>query len=389
MIIFIATRPHHKTYFTQLAQGLNEQSTENRRAADVWKVPTLPLRNWGLPRSLQMQIDNLVRVKSKRKYAASRELNSLYRCAYEKQLQLRSRCILAHYYQRFADEEITQVAVWNGLTWPLNCVVAAARARGKQVVHFENGLLPATTTMDACGVNFLNSAPRTAEFYARRSTPTAAVPRLLERTPMHAAAAIALPARYIFVPFQIETDTQILLFSPWLGDMHALFELLVALTEIAVAENFYFVVKEHPSSPRRHTALHAQHPRILFANGNTTQQLIDDSCGVMTINSTVGLETILRGKPLLVLGEAFYAIDGIAQTARDRADCARWLRAPRQPDARIANGLIDFLTNDYCIPGDWRNPDARHIAAVAQRFRCFANQQPISAQSIAEQPVCT
>ncbi len=389
MIAFVATRAHHVAYFTQLAQGLFQQEDTVRRAALVWKVPALPLRDWRVPRALREQIDDLVSVKAKRKQASQPALNALHKRSYEWQLQLRSRCILAYYYRRFADKNITQVAVWNGLTWPLNCVVAAARARGKQVIHFENGLLPATTTMDIRGVNFLNSAPRDAAFYAQRSTTTVAVPQLQERTPMYSAAAIALPARYIFVPFQIETDTQILLFSPWLRDMHALFELLVALTDIADAENFYFVVKEHPSSPRRHTALHARHPRILFANGNVTQQLIDDSSGVMTINSTVGLETILRGKPLLVLGEAFYAIAGIAQTARDRAACAHWLRTPQQPDARIVSGLIDFLANDYCIPGDWKSPDTRHIAAVTQRFRCFANQPPISEQSTAEQPACT
>lgn len=63
------------------------------------------------------------------------------------------------------------------------------------------------------------------------------------------------------------------------------------------------VLKEHPSSRVKYPDLARRvSDRVIFANGNSTQELIEKADCVVTINSTVGLESILLAKPVLVLG---------------------------------------------------------------------------------------
>src|SRR5690606_27259707 len=133
-----------------------------------------------------------------------------------------------------------------------------------------------------------------------------------------------LPKCYLFAPFQVDDDTQIILHSPWIPDMRAYFSVLCRLRARLVAlggewADTAIVIKEHPTCPWGWDRLHAEGERqgVLFANGNSTQELIEKSAAVLTINSSVGIEAMLFDKPLIVLGNAFYALPELAQTARN------------------------------------------------------------------------
>jgi capsular polysaccharide export protein len=235
---------------------------------------------------------------------------------------------------------------------------------------FENGLLPKTTTVDPLGVNFKNSLPHDPEFYRRRGIAVdgssfVLAPRQSKRD---LGAPVELPERFIFFPFQVDSDTQIRFFSSWVRDMRGFFALAERMTE---ACNLPVVFKEHPSSKHEYPDLHARaSDRLIFANANGTEELIRRSLFVVTVNSTVGLESLLCAKPVMTLGQACYNIEGLVAHADSEQSAIRL--ACDYPDwsldDTVREGFIQYLRDEYCIPGSWQQPDQEHIERVVARL---------------------
>jgi len=135
------------------------------------------------------------------------------------------------------------------------------------------------------------------------------------------------------------------------------------------------VLKEHPSSRVKYPDLvRRASDRVIFANGNSTQELIEKADCVVTINSTVGLESILLAKPVLVLGEAFYAVEGVAARARNAEEALALLENLSAWDLseELQQAFVSYLRDEYCLPGHWRDGGAEHYAAVARRIEALA-----------------
>lgn len=264
------------------------------------------------------------------------------------------------------------IVMWNG-GHRYQKVISSVFKGKKRLFYFENGLLPNTTVCDPQGVNYLNSVPRDKQFYMDYSTggvgqeeDGASSITLIPRKSRVDEDQVDLPEKYIFVPLQDDRDTQIRVFSPLFKDMEKLYDFV---SENLAGEDRVFVFKEHPSSKIRYTHLHGKNPHIIFANGNSTQQLIDDCRYVMTINSTVGLESILLGKRLLVCGLAFYGIEGVSMVCKSLIEIVECVEQDSIGfDADIRKRFLNYLFNEYCVPGDWKNPTEEHLAFLKRRI---------------------
>src|SRR5690606_36486777 len=97
------------------------------------------------------------------------------------------------------------------------------------------------------------------------------LPLLCQHSPAAARKASEparpLPRRFIFAPFQLAADTQIVAFSPWIRDMHEFHAVLGELQARLrrAGSDLEVVVKEHPSSPVNYADLHGQRG-VTFAN---------------------------------------------------------------------------------------------------------------------------
>ncbi len=135
------------------------------------------------------------------------------------------------------------------------------------------------------------------------------------------------------------------------------------------------VLKEHPSSRVKYPDLARRvSDRVIFANGNSTQELIEKADCVVTINSTVGLESILLAKPVLVLGEAFYAVEGVAAKARSAEEALALLeQLPAWAlSEELQRAFVSYLQDEYCVAGRWQDGGSEHYAAVAKRIEALA-----------------
>ncbi len=281
---------------------------------------------------------------------------------------------IAKYCGVIQQSEADVVGVWNGQKLPSKGVSIAAKLVGKEVVYFENGLMPDSTTCDWQGVNCHNSLPRTADFYrqfdSQKNLPRTLVPRAPAKQKAAGIKGEALPQHYIFVPFQVETDSQIISNSPWIKSMEQLWTHLKCAIEQCEDTSLHFVIKEHPSEVKRFDHLHQRHPRIKFANSCNTQDLIIGAQAVLTINSTVGLESLLLEKTVLVLGDACYAVPGVSLAVNNEdALCKAINEVDSLPlEDELRKQFLSFIYEYYIIPQAWVQAEERHFDALTKRL---------------------
>lgn len=277
-------------------------------------------------------------------------------------------------YNHLSHTSPSLIVLWNGCKYQDKVLLAVNRKLGIPVCFFENGLLPATTTLDAKGINAENSVPRNVEFYANFPTEHQLPDKLTGRAySRNRQQAQALPERYILVPFQLDRDSQILDNSPWIRSMEQLFDVCARALMQCSDSSLSLVFREHPSSKSSHARLHercADNPRLLFDSQPDLQAVIDGAEAVVTVNSTVGMEALIRHQKVIVLGEACYALEGMAQRALNTDELARLFSGLNQwsPDTQLIDRFLYYLKHHYAIEGDWKQPDAAHVQSVQQRI---------------------
>ncbi len=316
-----------------------------------------------IPEWIEMQ-----QVKSKIRGASS---GVLYRYL----LILRIYRVLSRAILEFEKTKANMLFVRNGAGYRQAPVIDWCKQQGVSIAYIENGFLPSTIQLDGRGVNCNNSMPRNAGFYMgfvskRKNSPDKT---LVQRQPKIIQSEfydIELPKKYYFVPFQVPTDTQVLLNSPWIRSMEEFYEVLEKSIEF-LPDGFKFVIKEHPSSSIRLNDYYNRNDLIIFANSHSTQSLIENSIGVITLNSTVGIESILLGKPVITLGDACYNIDKLVYHA-ENADVLNFIIS--EPDKIthskiLADNFIDWLDQVYLIPGKLRDFESSDSSCLKVKER--------------------
>jgi capsular polysaccharide export protein len=109
---------------------------------------------------------------------------------------------------------------------------------------------------------------------------------------------------YIFYPCQVSSDSQLILNSD-IGNIDA----LKLVAEKALVQKRSVVVKLHPAEPD----VNAIHEIVdfcklhgIFISDRSVPELLINASEVFTINSTVGLQSILFERPLTILGDTLY-----------------------------------------------------------------------------------
>ncbi len=379
--LFITRRSSHYDYYQKCAAFLGASAH-----VKVIKGLVFPrLFTWRLTQRLN--INDLVGVHVARKFARHPQLSQfrLVRNLLRTYYSYRERVRASYYFTYFIKHQPQRVILWNGMKQPNKTPVEVARALDIPVFLFENGLLPQTTVLDNRGVNALNSLPRNKDFYEQLPMPAESLQTQLSVRQPHkfkssAEQNQALPDNYLFAPFQVPNDTQIICHSPWLKSMEDFYTALAtALDSVnrSREQPLHIVLKEHPSWPQSYRELYHKHPHMHFANGNNTQALIEGALGVVTINSTVGIESLLLNTPVMTLGDACFNISGIVQHCHSQQLLNQHLgcfwQTPPAPD--LLTKFLGYMQSTYLLPGHWYTVDAdahTHFAAVKARLDSVA-----------------
>lgn len=173
--------------------------------------------------------------------------------------------------------------------------------------------------------------------------------------------------RYFFVPLQVATDSQVFRYSRY-GDPRTrtgriedfIRDVMQSFARHAPSGTM-LVLKHHPMDRGyRHYGRFIRETaremgiarRVTYLVKNVpTPQLINHSLGVVVINSTVGLQAVLHGRPVKVLGEAIYDMPGL--TASCGLD-AFWTEAESHvPDRDLVQRFEHFLKRHCLIRGSF------------------------------------
>ncbi len=273
----------------------------------------------------------------------------------------------------------TFIVMWNGNGTLLRDLTRdIAQEKNIPIVFLELGYFrdsPNSLIVDRTGVNYYSRKLKDYSFTHRlHNADTADRLQQWKSTGLSKPYSLAqLPPQYVFFPLQVHDDTQIYFHSPWFSSV----EEALQATVRAMPDDLPLVVKPHPVDKTRYgTEIYRRHLRnidLLVSTSENTHRLIEGSLGVITINSTAGLEGIFFHKPVLVLGNAFYSKEGLAipyQGGELSVYVNRLLSF--SPDPERVLGMADYLLSDYLFLYEGnimeQRMSDREIRALARRI---------------------
>lgn len=135
-------------------------------------------------------------------------------------------------------------------------------------------------------------------------------------------ATLAMNKKFFLVPLQVHIDSQVTHHSCF-RSVEAFLRYVVSSFANHAPEDRVLVVKHHPMDrgytnyTRLIEALGRElglGDRLIYVHDLHLPTLLQNACGVVTINSTVGLSALIHDTPVKTLGESVYDVPGVVST---------------------------------------------------------------------------
>jgi capsular polysaccharide export protein len=162
---------------------------------------------------------------------------------------------------------------------------------------------------------------------------------------------------YFVFPLQLDCDYQIRLHSPYKGMQPAIEHVLTSFAAHAPADAV-LVVKEHPLDNglinwRKRVTTLAQRmgiaARVRYLEDGDIVPLVQNSRGVVTINSTTGTLALASGVPVITLGQAVYDLHRVTfQGALDT-----FWADPTPPESQVFDAFRRVLVSRCLVRGGY------------------------------------
>ena len=166
---------------------------------------------------------------------------------------------------------------------------------------------------------------------------------------------------FVFFPLHYQPEASTLIWSPYFVDQLAVIENIAK--SIPVTHKLY--VKEHFSSIGRRPSGYYKRikslPNVrLIAPDVDSHALIQRSGLNIVITSTVGWESILYERPVIVLGNVFYKYSGLAYQVTDMTELPDVIRRAMNSELVDREKLLKFIAAIYwgSYPGKFNVPHA-------------------------------
>lgn len=169
-------------------------------------------------------------------------------------------------------------------------------------------------------------------------------------------ARIVAEGRPLFLfALQLEGDFQVRARSPFQCQTDAL-EMTAASFAAHAPARATLAIKTHPLDNglrpwrpvvRAIAGRHRLEDRIVLLDGGNLAPMIERAQGVVTINSSAGLEAILAGVPVKALAPALYDVPGLTHAGPIDA----FWTSPQNPDGALARTLVRALAGSVQVRG--------------------------------------
>jgi hypothetical protein len=191
---------------------------------------------------------------------------------------------------------------------------------------------------------------------------------------------------YLYFPFHVPLDLALTVRSSAYLDQIALLHRVAA----GLPGGYTLCIKEHPAAiggygrPELRALLSHGNVRILHPAFNSHDVIAKAAC-VLTINSKVGVEALMHGKRVVVLGKVFYRSKGLTEDVASLEELDRILAGLDEllktpTPAADRERLIRFLSDVHAFsrPGELYFNEPENIAQSADALMDFlANRSPL------------
>ena len=330
----------------------------------------LPLKKELLP-ALNRSVEEVFRSRS---FFGSSFLKLVFKII----MSCKIKCLHRGLQSYFKKSSPKNLVIWNGLKHADMVLNVVLKDHPKIKTFFmENGFLPKTTFIDKKGINAGSSLSKDKTDYIRHELKSFPNYDHIEgrEAVRKSSAANAINKSYhdyVLLPFQMERDSQILDYSPWIQNMNQLFNEVRASHKSSNLCDNALIVREHPSTKVSYPKLYKQSSdTLIFDHKTPFSEALDNASVIVTINSSVGFEGILKNKAVIVLGKAFYDIKGLCLTATNQEELTQALNDSTSfsIDQDLKRHFISYLYNDFLIQGDWKTPNEEHFKSFKKRFK--------------------
>lgn len=339
------------TFRSAMAEPIEIDDIKPRSPLDTYR--RLP-RTWGP--SLDFLVDTFVQMREARHEPyLHRRIEDVERrhhrwLRYRLRYEMRARTALS----KIMSAKLTGAVTWNGQVGDAALVALALRQLKVPTLYAELSPFKGRYFLDHVGVNGASSLQavrpediepyedeeelfsRLRQNYLGRRTTTDAL-----KDPKD------LPQTFTFAPLQVPTDTQILLHGGVVRRHSDYIDMLRQLRAL-LPPGMTLVVKPHPVSPFRASYLHDAIGRnIVVASDYETRDLIERCTAIVTVNSSIGVDGFLFGKPVIALGKAPWIKPALATQARTAEEVASAIARLPAFDKRLRQRFIAHWYHAY------------------------------------------
>lgn len=373
-VVFISYNSHQKKFFSKIKRYLDK----NKNKCYLIDSKYIFLNKIFIKNEIKRNIDNydldeIIKYTYKKFILKNnKKKSSLTKKVYKKYLFVKAKLFIKYFIDYFIKQNIDLVIVWNGANIVAASASEVAKSLGIKTLYLEGGFFPGTIVMDTEGVNAKSSLMNNdKEFYEDLEIDgnecnlinniSLEQRQLRTNKKVITEEKIELPSKFVFLPLQVHSDSQIILNSPLIDDMYQLVNKVYDSLQIfneKYDKNYWLVVKEHPSDYGRvnYSGFKKKYKnkKIIFLTKTPAEKLIEKSELVITINSTVGLESLSRSKNVITLGKAFYNINDLVYNCQSLAKIPDKIAEAAKNDFNydLANKFLYYLKEEYLVAID-------------------------------------
>lgn len=245
-----------------------------------------------------------------------------------------------------------RIVIWNGFTgYVANILRSISSRRGIPSAFLERGLIKGSLFIDRLGVNGASSLG-------------AIIPEELDNNKLNKSEINEVENIFsiqaspkedreskedkIFFPLQVQLDTNIIMHCKYSSMREAFFD-IYRKTDRGPSQ---FLLRPHPEEVPETLLNIPRYKNVKISSAETLDYWIDWSDVVVTINSTVGLEALIKGKRVIALGESIYSSAGITDTLDRRIGLSS-----QERHARLIKYLRLLITSNLLLPNGQHNQE--------------------------------
>ena len=178
-------------------------------------------------------------------------------------------------------------------------------------------------------------------------------------------AAGPLDKKYFLYPLQVHNDAQLRYHCPY-SDKLKIFDEVIGSFAHYAPENLSLIIKHHPmdrayrdytSCVREFAQKYGVEDRVIYCWDAHLPTLLRHACGVVTVNSTVGLQALFHNIPVKALGKAIYNMEGLT----DLGFLKNFWTNPLCPDPDLYQKFRSYLLNTNQFNGSFSYPPTRQL----------------------------